>query len=152
MQSSMTTKEIKAGKGVMEWFRNINIERIYFAIHRITGIYLVLYIFPRPFLVLLSGSWEEALKLDMTLLGKVLAILFVFSILFHGINGLRIVLIEVGLISGRPIRHPINPIPALRANKIHTMLIIATAVITILVFFVGSYLVLYGKEYLEIRP
>ncbi|MDT7869752.1 MAG: succinate dehydrogenase [Thermoproteus sp.] len=137
---------------MLEWFRRLNLERIYFVIHRLTGIYLVLYIFPRPYLVLLSGSWEEALRLDMTPIGKMLAIIFIFSILFHGINGLRIVLIELGLISGRPLRHPIKPIPALRANKLHLTLIVATIVLTVVGMVVGSYLVLYGKEHLLVGP
>jgi succinate dehydrogenase / fumarate reductase cytochrome b subunit len=143
---------MRAGRGVLEWFRRLNLERIYFVIHRLTGIYLVLYIFPRPYLVLLSGSWEEALRLDMTPIGKMLAIIFIFSILFHGINGLRIVLIELGLISGRPLRHPIKPIPALRANKLHLTLIVATIVLTVVGMVVGSYLVLYGKEHLLVGP
>jgi succinate dehydrogenase / fumarate reductase cytochrome b subunit len=143
---------MRAGRGILEWFRGLNIERIYFAIHRITGIYLVLYIFPRPYLVLLSGNWGEALKLDMTPVGKILAIIFIFSILFHGINGLRIVLIELGLISGRPLRHPIKPIPALRTSKFHLMLIAATVILTIVGIIAGSYLVLYGKEHLLVGP
>jgi succinate dehydrogenase / fumarate reductase cytochrome b subunit len=143
---------MRAGRGILEWFRGLNIERIYFAIHRLTGIYLVLYIFPRPYLVLLSGSWEEALKLDMTPIGKILAIIFIFSILLHGINGLRIVLIELGLISGRPLRHPIKPIPALRTSKFHLMLIAATVILTIVGTIAGTYLVLYGKEHLLVGP
>jgi succinate dehydrogenase subunit C (EC 1.3.5.1) len=143
---------MRAGRGVLEWFRRLNLERIYFVIHRLTGIYLVLYIFPRPYLVLLSGSWEEALRLDMTPIGKMLAIVFIFSILFHGINGLRIALIELGLISGRPLRHPIKPIPTLRTNKFHLTLIVATIVLTVVGMVVGSYLVLYGKEHLLVEP
>jgi len=143
---------MRAGRGILEWFRGLNIERVYFAIHRLTGIYLVLYIFPRPYLVLLSGSWEEALRLDMTPVGKILAIIFIFSILFHGINGLRIVLIELGLISGRPLRHPIKPIPALRTSRFHLMLIAATVILTIVGIIAGSYLVLYGKEHLLVGP
>jgi succinate dehydrogenase / fumarate reductase cytochrome b subunit len=54
---------MRAGRGMLELFRGLNIERVYFAIHRLKVIYLVLYIFPRPYLVLLSGSWEEALHL-----------------------------------------------------------------------------------------
>lgn len=143
---------MRAGRGVLEWFRTLNVERIFFAIHRITGIYLVLYIFPRPYLVLMAGSWEEALKLDMTPIGKILAIIFIFSILFHGINGLRIILIELGLISGKPLRHPIKPIPALRANRLHMVLVAAVVLLTIAGIVIGSYLVLYGKEHLLVGP
>jgi succinate dehydrogenase subunit C (EC 1.3.5.1) len=143
---------MRAGRGVLEWFRTLNVERIFFAIHRITGIYLVLYIFPRPYLVLMAGSWEEALKLDMTPIGKILAIIFIFSILFHGINGLRIILIELGLISGKPLRHPIKPIPALRADRLHMVLVAAVVLLTIAGIVIGSYLVLYGKEHLLVGP
>ncbi|MEM1888305.1 MAG: succinate dehydrogenase [Pyrobaculum sp.] len=137
---------MRAGRGVGEWLRGINIERVYFILHRVTGIYLVFYIFPRPFIVLMYGSWEEALKLDMTLLGKVLASIFIFSIIFHGINGLRIVLIELGVIKGRPVRDPIKPIPALRTSKLNILLIVLTIVGTVVGTALGTYLILYGEE------
>ncbi|MFN7105982.1 MAG: succinate dehydrogenase [Pyrobaculum sp.] len=137
---------MRAGRGIGEWFRTLNIERLYFIIHRITAIYLVLYIFPRPYLVLLHGSWEEALKLDMTPIGKILAALFIFSILFHGINGLRIMLIELGLVKGWPLRDPVKPKPALRVSRLNILLIILAALGTAVGTALGTYLVLYGSE------
>jgi len=137
---------MRAGRGIGEWFRGLNWERIYFAIHRLTAIYLVLYIFPRPYLVLLHGSWEEALKFDMTPIGRALAALFIFSIAFHGINGLRIMLIELGVIKGRPIREPIRFIPALRTSKLNWLLMALTIVGTAVGTLLGTYLVLYGSE------
>lgn len=148
----MRNRAMRSGSGVGEWFRGINIERIFFAIHRLTGLYLVLYIFPRPYLVLLHGSWEAALQYDMTPLGRILAILFIFSIAFHGINGLRILLIELGVISGRPIRDPIKPVPALQTSKLNIALIYITIVAAIIATLAGAYLVTYGKEILELGP
>ncbi|MGC9051233.1 succinate dehydrogenase, partial [Pyrobaculum sp.] len=92
------------------------------------------------------GSWEEALKLDMTPLGKLLAALFVFSILFHGINGLRIVLIELGIIKGWPRRDPIRSVPALRTSTLHLLLVALTIVGTIVGTALGIYLIIYGSE------
>ncbi|AAL62975.1 succinate dehydrogenase, cytochrome b556 subunit [Pyrobaculum aerophilum] len=137
---------MRAGMGIGEWFRRLNYERLFFILHRLTAIYLVLYIFPRPYLVLLYGSWEEALKLDMTPIGKILAAIFVFSILFHGINGLRLVLIELGIIKGWPVRDPISPRPALRASAAHKLLIALTVIGTIIGSALGIYLVAYGAE------
>lgn len=137
---------MRSGRGVGEWFRWLNIERLYFLIHRLTAIYLVLYIFPRPYLVLLHGSWEEALKLDMTPLGKVLAALFIFAILFHGINGLRIVLIELGVVRGWPLRDPVKPKPALRVSKTNMALMALTILVTVVGTALGIYLVIYGAE------
>lgn len=137
---------MRAGRGIGEWFRGINIERIYFFIHRITGLYLILYIFPRPYIVLIYGSWEKALELDMTPLGKILAAVFIFAILFHGINGLRVVLIELGLIKGWPLRDPVRPIPALRTSRLNTLFMVLTLIGAVLGTALGTYLVLYGKE------
>ncbi len=137
---------MRSGRGVGEWFRWLNIERLYFLIHRLTAIYLVLYIFPRPYLVLLHGSWEEALKLDMTPLGRVLAALFIFAILFHGINGLRIVLIELGVVRGWPLRDPVKPKPALRVSKTNMALMALTILVTVVGTALGIYLVIYGAE------
>ncbi|AFA40532.1 Succinate dehydrogenase/fumarate reductase, cytochrome b subunit [Pyrobaculum oguniense TE7] len=137
---------MRAGRGIGEWFRVINLERVLFLLHRITGVYLVLYIFPRPYLILLYGSWEEALKLDMTPIGKLLAAFFVFSILLHGINGLRIMLVELGVIKGWPVRDPIKPTPALRASKANWLMVVLTVLGTIIGTAIGTYLVLYGAE------
>jgi succinate dehydrogenase / fumarate reductase cytochrome b subunit len=137
---------MRAGRGIGEWFRSLNYERLFFVMHRLTAIYLVLFVFVRPYLVVLHGSWEEALKLDMTPLGKFLAALFVFSILFHGINGLRIVLIELGIIKGWPRRDPIRPVPALRASTLHWLLVALTIVGTIVGTALGIYLIIYGSE------
>ncbi|MBP1448669.1 MAG: succinate dehydrogenase [Thermoproteus sp.] len=136
-----------AGRGVGEWFRALNYERILFAIHRITGIYLVLYIFPRPYLVLLYASWTKMLEFDLTPVGKILTALFIFSLIFHGLNGLRIMLIELGVIRGWPVRHPIASLPALRASRSHKLYLAFMIIAGVLMFAYSVYLIILGLEY-----
>jgi len=135
---------MRAGRGVGEWFRSINLERVLFMLHRLTALYLVAFVFSRPFLVIAHGSWEKALEFDMTPLGKLLTILFIVAIVFHGLNGIRIILVELGLVRGWPVRDPVKPMPALRVSKLHWLLIALIIVGTIIGAVAGTYLTIYG--------
>ena len=135
---------LESGRGFGEWFRSLNIERVLAAIHKITGIYMVLWLFPRPWIVIASGHWSSLLAFDTTPLGEFLAALFVASFLFHGLNGLRILLIEYGIISGWPVRHPIKPLPALRASRFHKVALLLIMAITIVGGIYAIYLIIFG--------
>ncbi|MCG2864045.1 MAG: succinate dehydrogenase [Vulcanisaeta sp.] len=135
---------LKSGRGFGEWFRTLNRERVLAMLHKITGIYMVLWLFPRPWIVIASGHWSTLLVFDSTPIGKALAILFVVFFLFHGLNGLRIVLIELGIISGRPIRHPINPVPALRESRTHKWAILLIITIAIIGGIYAAYITIFG--------
>jgi succinate dehydrogenase / fumarate reductase cytochrome b subunit len=139
---------LESGRGFGEWFRALNIERVLAAIHKITGIYMVLWLFPRPWIVIITGHWSSLLAFDMTPIGKFLAALFVLSFLFHGLNGLRILLIEYGIISGWPVRHPIKPLPALRVSRFHRVALLLIIVITIIGGAYAIYLTVYGLTHL----
>jgi succinate dehydrogenase / fumarate reductase cytochrome b subunit len=87
-------------------------DRYLYSLHRITGLALLLYLVMHVVLTssraLGQGAWEEAM-------GRVSGPLFVFgeylvfvAFAFHAINGLRLVLAEIGFGVGKPIE-PIYP-------------------------------------------
>jgi succinate dehydrogenase subunit C (EC 1.3.5.1) len=155
MFSQVTKKEInkekegrtmKSGKGIGEWFRYVNYERLFFTLHRLSGIYLVFYLFGRVFSDALLG-WEVTESFDATPLGKLLGALFFIFIAFHGINGLRIALIEFGIIKGWPIRDPIKPLPALRVSILHKLYIIFMIIVGIVALIYMPYLTFFGESF-----
>lgn len=135
---------MRSGMGVGEWFRVINYERLYFTIQRISGLYMFFYLI--LYRVLFDAFVSPALvsQFDMTVPGKILAALFLVFLAFHGLNGIRIIFIEFGIIRGWPLRHPIRNVPALRRSKSHLIynaLMIAAAVIALIYL---PYLVAFG--------
>jgi len=138
---------MRAGKGAGEWFRLINYERLYFAIQRISGLYMFFYlIFYR---VLFDAFVSPSLvsSFDMTVPGKVLAALFLVFLAFHGLNGFRIMLIEFGIIKGWPLRHPIRNVPGLRRSRIHLIYNVLMIIIAVAALVYLPYLVTYGAVF-----
>jgi succinate dehydrogenase / fumarate reductase cytochrome b subunit len=138
---------MRAGRGVGEWFRLVNYERLYFAIQRISGLYMFFYlIFYR---VLFDAFVSPSLvsSFDMTVPGKVLAALFLVFLAFHGLNGFRIMLIEFGIIKGWPLRHPIRNVPGLRRSRIHLIYNVLMIIIAVAALVYLPYLVTYGAVF-----
>lgn len=146
----VNNKSIRSGSGVGEWFRYVNLERFFFTIQRVSGIYLVLYLFGRVFSDTLLG-WEATENFDSTMLGKLFGALFFIFIVFHGLNGLRIILIEFGIIKGWPIRDPIKPMPALRASSLHRLYIIFMIIIGVVSIIYMPYLTFFGQHF-QVKP
>ncbi|MEL9929602.1 MAG: hypothetical protein QXJ51_02565 [Sulfolobales archaeon] len=75
----------------------INIERIAYTLHRITGFFLAVYL---PLHIISTHNtlnpvaWAAELQLYSSLPIKVGEIFLVFSIFFHGLNGIRLLLVE----------------------------------------------------------
>ena len=119
-------------------------DRYLYALHRLTGIGLLLYFLAHIFVTssraLGQDSWEAAM-------GSVSGPLFVFgeylvflAFAFHAINGLRLALAEVGIGTGAPIE-PVYPyktsLDAQRPWVITALVVVAAlAVIGTLDFFV----------------
>lgn len=100
-----------------------------FALNRLTGIVLVLYLFVH--LVVLSllargpDAWDDFLSLVRSPLALGLEAVLVAVLLFHGLNGLRVILVDLGI--------------GARARKtlfgvLMVVAVIATVVSTILMF------------------
>ena len=90
-----------------------NLEAYMFALHRITGIGLVIYLPMHIIVTSMRAFGPEAWKSVMSKVAEGPVIHFlewvlVVGIAIHGLNGLRLILTEFGLILGKPSK-PIYP-------------------------------------------
>jgi len=136
-------KEALNKRGVMGWINpyHYNLERWAYAFQRITGLAVLLYVLGHigdtsffvggPFG---SGpdkaSWTWDMNATANDLGSIVLTLVVLVVVFHGINGIRLILSEFGLIFQKPSR-PEYPYRAksLRAMQRHMILVAIVAAI-----------------------
>ncbi len=90
-------------RGVVSWFdvRGRRVGAWAFALNRITGLGLVLYlIIHLAVLSLLAqgeAAWNDFVALAKTPFFLFLDIVLIFGILFHGLNGIRVALVGMGI-------------------------------------------------------
>jgi succinate dehydrogenase / fumarate reductase cytochrome b subunit len=87
-------------------------ERYLFTLHRVTGLGLLLYFLMHIFVTTSRAfgkqAWETAMSLVTGPLFKTGEYLVFLAFAFHAVNGIRLVLIELGFGVGRPIE-PVYP-------------------------------------------
>ena len=103
MQRVRTTQDDVRGKRPLRaWFdvRGRNLGSWAFALNRLTGLGLTLYLFLHLIVLrtLLDGEagWNEFLRLARSPFFLVFDVILIFGILFHGLNGLRLALVGLG--------------------------------------------------------
>jgi succinate dehydrogenase / fumarate reductase, cytochrome b subunit len=101
-------------RGLIGWFdsRHLNLERYFYSLHRLCGVILVGYLFVHVYTTAtrLRGvaPWNAFLHTIENPLIYAGEWLLVAVVAFHGLNGIRLILAEVGLSIGEPQR-PIYP-------------------------------------------
>ena len=87
-------------------------ERYLYTLHRVTGLgllaYFLMHIFVTTFRALGPQAWEGAMATVSGPLFKTGEYLVFLAFAFHAVNGIRLVLIELGISVGKPIE-PIYP-------------------------------------------
>ena len=85
-------------KRVSGWFVPvINIERLAYLLHRLTGLYLAIYL---PLHIISTHNslnpiaWAQEMILYGSPLVKIGEVILIFAIFFHGFNGIRLLLVE----------------------------------------------------------
>lgn len=104
-------------RGVLGWLdpRHLNIERWAYVFQRVTGLavlaYVVGHIGDTSFFVggpfgegPSESSWSADLGVTENVLGHVVLVMVVLVVVYHGVNGLRLMLAESGLLLGKPSR------------------------------------------------
>ncbi|MDG6914739.1 MAG: succinate dehydrogenase [Nitrososphaerota archaeon] len=99
------------------WFdpRRTNIERWAYTFQRVTGLavlaYVVAHIGDTSFFVggpfgegPSRASWAAGLSVTESLLGHLVLVMVVLVVVYHGINGVRLILSEYGVIFDKPSR------------------------------------------------
>src|SRR5271155_793752 len=109
------TKAAANSRGVAGWLDplHLNLERWAYVFQRVTGLavlaYVVGHIGDTSFFVggpfgegPDSASWTQDLGVTENVLGHVVLVMVVLVVVYHGINGMRLILAEYGLIFKRP--------------------------------------------------
>ena len=152
----MKAEERAANKrGILGWINPLhyNIERWAYVFQRVTGVVILMYVLghlgdtsffvggplgtgPNP------GSWSGDLAITENIVGHTILTLAVLVVVFHGINGIRLILAEYGLIFQKPgrIEYPYQA-KGLRRMQKH---IIWLAIVAALVAALYSGSILFG--------
>lgn len=98
----MNTENVRPKRPFLAWFdvRNSYLGGVAFALNRLTGLaltfYLVLHLLVLRTLTEGAAGWDEFVAIAKTPLFLSLDVVLIFGILFHGLNGLRLVLVGSG--------------------------------------------------------
>ena len=130
-------------RGLMGWLNplNYNMERWAYVFQRVTGLVILFYILGHlgdtSFFVggplgsgPSMGSWAGDLAVTENIMGHTILALTVLVVVFHGINGIRLILSEYGVIFQKPtnIEYPYKA-KGLRAIQRHLIWIAIVAAI-----------------------
>ena len=127
------------------WAGRYKLERYLYILHRITGLGLLLFvvihlIMTTIFRIQGQDVWEATITILRNPWFKFGEYLVVIAFIYHALNGLRLVLQELGFIMGKP-TPPIYPWKdALRKKRPLTVTMIAVIVILSAVFLVDFFI------------
>jgi succinate dehydrogenase / fumarate reductase cytochrome b subunit len=128
------------GVGGWVWAGNYKLERYLYILHRVTGLGILLFLLVHLIVTTffrIQGQevWEKAMTVLNNPLFKTGEFLVAVAFVYHALNGLRLLLQELGLLMAKPIP-PIYPYSdSLRKKRPWTMAIIGIIIILCLVFF-----------------
>ncbi|NOZ61819.1 MAG: succinate dehydrogenase [Calditrichaeota bacterium] len=140
MKTVVQEKRTKPNRlGLAGWIYGgrYGIERYLFILHRLTGLGILLYFMIHIFVAAQKIHGETAWNAAMAgVKGTIFHIgeyLVFVAIIFHGLNGLRLILSEFGLILGKP-KRPIYPYTSANMRiRIFTYIIMLLAAIFIVI-------------------
>jgi Succinate dehydrogenase/fumarate reductase, cytochrome b subunit len=138
MEKEKEEKRYKSGLLRSLWPYKFNLERYTYTLHRITGVILILYLIAHVFeiyhLALGPVAWQQTMALlsSLGIWEKIGLWIIAGSALYHGANGLRLILNEAfGMLLGKPVlpEYPYTPTSLSRNQKIaiYTIVVIVVA-------------------------
>lgn len=138
----MGNKQFDNRLGLKGWIAggNWGIERYLYILHRVTGLgilmFFLLHIFASSLRIAGPESWNAAMKTlknPIFVLGEFMVFV---AFVFHAINGLRLILIELGLAVGKA-EEPIYPYKS-SVNTQRPLMVIVMVICAVLII-VGGY-------------
>ena len=122
------------------WAGKYKLERYLYILHRVTGLGILLFLIihltmTTVFRIQGQDVWEGTIALLRNPWFKIGEYLVCVAFVYHALNGLRLILQELGFVMGRP-TPPIYPYKdALRKKRPWTISLVAVIIILALVFF-----------------
>jgi len=136
----MQPRQNYLGPGGWVWAGKYKLERYLYLLHRITGLGILLFLIlhlcmTTIFRIQGQDVWEATMALLRNPWFKIGEYLVCAAFIYHALNGLRLILQELGFALGRP-TPPVYPYKdALRKKRPWTIAMIAVIAILALVFF-----------------
>jgi succinate dehydrogenase / fumarate reductase cytochrome b subunit len=130
--------------GTKGWIENLkyNMERYFFTLHRITGIGLVIYLIIHIIITSSRMYGEEVYTMTEELISNPIADIGLFivmaGIIFHGVNGLRLIIHEFGLLLGKP-KRPEYPYREILKTLRSRLLIISMLILGVILLIIVAY-------------
>lgn len=130
--------------GTKGWFENMryNMERYLYLLHRITGIglviYLIMHIFVTGSRMYGSEAYLSAHEVVSNPAFDIGLFIVMAGLIFHGVNGLRLILNEFGLLLGKPER-PIYPYRKVLKTEMPRTLLISMIILGIILLLIVAY-------------
>lgn len=127
------------GPGGWIWAGKYTLERYLYLLHRATGLGLILFVvihlvMTTVFRIQGQDVWESTIAILSNPWLKIGEYLVVVAFIFHALNGLRLVVQQLGFALGKP-SPPIYPYKdALRKKRLGTIIMLAIVVILAAVF------------------
>jgi succinate dehydrogenase / fumarate reductase, cytochrome b subunit len=127
------------------WAGNYGLERYLYLLHRVTGLGLLLFgLFhltaTTVFRLQGQATWNATIEFLTNPILAVGELLVLIAFSFHALNGLRLVLQELGFALGKPVP-PIYPFKdAIRKKRLWTLVTMAVVMILVAAFFANIYL------------
>ncbi|HSW57534.1 MAG TPA: hypothetical protein VLH15_03980 [Dehalococcoidales bacterium] len=129
--------------GVRGWFwgGNYRVERYLFLLHRLTGLGIILFgiihlAVTTFYRIQGQATWESAMLALSGPWFKIGETLVILAFSFHALNGLRLILQELGIILGKPTR-PIFPFrDTLRKQRKMTLSVMVLVALIFVIFLI----------------
>jgi len=121
------------------WGGNYKLERYLYLLHRLTALYLLLFVIYHLivttfFRIQSQSLWDAVLAAQAVPGFKVVEYLAILAFIFHALNGIRLILQGLGITLGKPTR-PIFPFEdSIRKNRGLTYTILALVGIIAIIF------------------
>ncbi len=102
---SITSDKVRTGRPLRSWFdvRRRGVGSWAFALNRLTGLGLSLYLFLHlgVLSILLQGdsAWNDFVTLVKSPFFLILDVFLLFGLIFHGLNGIRVALVGLGFVT-----------------------------------------------------
>ena len=145
----MANKQFDNHLGIVGWLGGgrWGVERYLYILHRLTGLGLLLFFMMHIFAssVRMCGpeSWAAAMKILKNPVLKLGEFCVFIMFAFHALNGIRLILIELGLAVGKA-EEPIYPYKSSLNNQ-RPLMVIAMVLVAILII-AGGYNTLFGSH------
>jgi succinate dehydrogenase / fumarate reductase, cytochrome b subunit len=139
---TLDTKENYLGVKGWVWGGNFKAERYLYLLHRLTALGMILFLIVHLIITTVyriqgQSLWDAAMAVLNMPAFKIGEFLVVVAFIFHALNGIRLILQELGIVMGKPTRPTFPFKDAVRRQRPLTAVFMALVVIIIIVFLVS---------------